>query len=294
VTDTPDDGTVDLEQASRLLNVPAPTIRSWERRYHLFAVGSRAEGERRYSPDAIRVLRLLRGYLTRGHGSVAAAIVAEAGATADPPQVRLVSALLLAAYHLQPNDIHFLLATATEALGLDRTIDEVLLPALREIGQQWAAGSFDVAQEHAASAAAQAWLAEVNRGAPAPARPQTIVLACGPRDLHTIALESLGVLLSRRGWDCLLLGARTPTASLGRTVRDVAPAGVVVVSHLLRARSAAIRSLRSVAVHRVPLFLAGSAFDSRSARSGVPGTYLGENVAEAADLITATLTPAAA
>lgn len=278
---------VSIEQASRLLEVPAATIRSWERRYRLPGVGSELSGERRYSPEAMRVLRLLRDYIAGGFGTVDAAAVVEAGP--NPAPERLVSALLQAAYHLQPPDIHHILDTSLEAFGLDRTVDEVLFPALREIGREWVTGSFDVAQEHVASEATQAWLARIRQEATPASQPQPIVLACGPRDQHTMGLEALGVLLSRRGWECLLLGARTPAESLSRTVQQLGPAAVVVVSHLIRARHAAATSVRSAAAHGTPVFVAGRAFRSRASRYGLPATHLGDGVSGAADLITMTL-----
>lgn len=273
-----------LEQASRLLGVPEALIRSWERRYHLTSI-TRGHDGASYSADAIRVLRRLRDYTATGHGTFEAASVA--GAPVGTSSDRLISALLAAVEQLQPGDISRVLDKAQQLFGLERTIDEVLMPALREIGQRWAEGAVSVAHEHSASQATHAWLASVGRRAGSPRGPQPIVLACGPRDEHTLALESLDVLLRDRGCSCLLLGARTPAEALALTIADVAPAAVVVVSHLNSARLSAVHALRSAHAHRVPLFLAGNAFRTSLSRAGVPGTYLGENIARAAELVSA-------
>ena len=42
----------------------------------------------------------------------------------------------------------------------------------------------------------------------------SVVLACGPRDLHTVGLEAFGLLLERRGRSVVMLGALTPLGSL--------------------------------------------------------------------------------
>lgn len=277
-----------VEQASRLLEVPAATIRSWERRYQLSSDQPTDEVERRYSPASIRVLRLLRDYIVRGHGTLDAAAVSAAGPKPQPE--RLVSAFLQACYHLQPADIHHILDTSARTLGVDLTVDQVIFPALREVGREWVAGNLDVAQEHVASEATLGWLRKAGQDAAAPTQPQPIVLACGPRDQHTIGLEALGLLLRRRGWDCLLLGARTPAEALSRTVEQLGPAAVVVVSHMPSARRATEAAVRAAQAHGVLVFLAGRSFRSSARRSEVPGTYLGESVTQAADLVTATLT----
>ena len=274
--------TLTLEQASQLLGVAEATIVCWERRYHLTSLNRGHDGAR-YSLNAIRVLRRLRDYIATGSGTFEAASVLSAPVGSSPD--RLVSALLAATRQLQPGDIPRVLDTAQRLLGLERTLDEVLWPALRAIGQDWAEGTVSIAQEHAASVATQAWLAAVGDRADARRRSQPIVLACGPRDQHTLALESLGALLRGRGWNCLLLGARTPAPALRQTITEVAPAAVVVVSHLDSTRRSAVEAVHSVHTQPVPLFVAGNAFRTTSDRAGVPATYLGESVAGAADLI---------
>lgn len=276
------------EQLSQLLDVPESAICSWERRYHLTSAVRQPDGSAGYSSDAIRVLRHVRDYTAAGHGT--AAIASMADALRPPSVAQLIAALLTAVEHRQPAAVGQALDAARQVLGLDRTVDDVLLPALRTIGERWADRMLDVAQEHAASEAVHAWLSSASCQVDVPVRPQPIVLACAPSEQHTLALESLGALLRRRGWNCLLLGARTPIESLSRTISDVGPAAVVVVAHLPRTRRSAARALRRVRAHQTPLFVAGNAFRSRNARLDVPGTYLGERIAGAADLISATLT----
>ena len=80
----------------------------------------------------------------------------------------LVEAFLQAARELAPGSIARTLDAARETLGLDRTVDEVLLPSMREIGEWWHAGQIDVSHEHLATNATQAWLAALRPTGPAP------------------------------------------------------------------------------------------------------------------------------
>jgi hypothetical protein len=107
-------------------------------------------------------------------------------------------------------------------------------------------------------------------------------------------LESMGVLLANRGYGCRVLGARTPVKSLSAAVQGTGAAGLLMVSHLSIGRRSAIEALRSVQHTGVQLFYAGNAFVSPQSRKAVPGTYLGEDLSAAADLITSSLARARA
>lgn len=277
-----------IQEASRLLQVPAPTIRSWERRYGV-PVPSRSDGgHRRYTPEQLQMLQRMRHEISRGRRAVEAAALVKAAQTESMNP--LVTAFLQAAQHFDPSGIEQTLDAARRELGLGCTIDEVLLPAMREIGSRWEAGRCDVAHEHLATGATQAWLTKIGRSSAITSRQdRPVLLSCGPRDYHTLALEAMAALLIEGGFDCRVLGARTPANSLARAVLETNPAAVIVVSHLSVARRSAVEALRSLAVpNAVPnavLFYAGNAFMSPQSRRGVPGTYLGDNLSNATNMI---------
>jgi methanogenic corrinoid protein MtbC1 len=127
--------------------------------------------------------------------------------------------------------------------------------------------------------------------APAPFRPLPLVLACGPKDLHTIGLEAFGVGLARRGWSIRTLGPLTPVPSLVTAVRAAEARGAVVTSQRSVTRRAAVEAIDAVdALPGVKAFYAGAGFGPVSARKDVPGTYLGDDVVEAAAVLEAQLT----
>lgn len=277
-----------IQAASRLLQVPAPTIRSWERRYGIPTVSRSAGGHRRFMPDELKVLRRMRDEVARGRRAADAAAIVRAAETASPRQP-LIDAFVDAAHRLDPRSIEALLDDSRKTVGLDDTIDDVLLPAMRQIGQWWESGRCDVAHEHLATEAVRGWLnRQLQQGLP-PEQPETIILCCGPRDFHTLGLESFGLLLSQRGWSCRVLGARTPVSSLPIAVQATGSAAVILVSHLAVGRRSAVDALRATEPIETLLFYAGNAFVSRQARVGVPGTYLGESFSQATSTVTAAI-----
>ncbi len=278
-----------IQQVSQLLSVPAPTIRSWERRYGVPLADRSSGGHRRYADAQIDQLRRMRDLIAQGRRPIEAAALVAAGNPTSPGS--LVEAFLDAAAGLAADRIARTLDVSRDALGLDRTVDEVLLPAVREIGERWHAGLMDVSHEHLASNTAQAWLSAVQPVTPL--RPHsTVVLTCGPNDHHTLALAALGAQLGQRRWDCRMLGARTPAQSLARAVTETDAMAVVLVCQVTAGRRAAVESLRSPELRHRQLFYAGGAFDSSRAREDVPGHYLGTNLTQATNLITATLAAA--
>lgn len=281
------DGEFSIQQASVLLDVPAPTIRSWERRYGLPAVDRSAGGHRRYTTDQLNMLRRIRDDIASGRSAgVAAARVKAAQSNPSDPRIE---AFLDAVHRLDPTAVSDLLDSFGQTLGLGRLLDEVLFPAMREVGRWWETGRCDIAHEHLATETSRAWLARATRAVPA-GRSQSIVLTCGPRDYHTLGLESIGAMLSQRGRPCRILGARTPAESLPIAVKGSDAVAVVLVSHLPSARRSAVESLRGIRLSNVHIFYAGNAFHSAQARRGVPGKYLGTSISRAADQIIADIT----
>src|SRR3954468_16867166 len=148
-----------IGQVSRLLGVPVPTLRSWEIRYGIGPTGRTRGGHRRYSQAQIQALRALSAAIGRG---LAPRSAAEAlGRTIGEPGDRagFVKRLLERAAAGEQAGVLDLLNESEERLGLEQTVDGVLVPALRELGSRWELGLVDVATEHLATAAARRWIA---------------------------------------------------------------------------------------------------------------------------------------
>ncbi len=280
-----------ISQVSDVLGIPIPTIRSWERRYG-FPSPDRTRGQhRRYTREEIELLRELRDEITHGNAAgEAVRIVTQRASGARVPRTAYLDELLGAAMRLDQTALRHVLDDATESLGVDAAIRDVALPAMHEIGTRWSAGTCDVAQEHIATNAVRSWLGRLAALAPPPIRRATIVLACGPKDLHAIGLEAFGVLLARAGWSVRVLGALTPASSVVHAVRTVDAQAAVITSQRGVTRRAAVETIAAIAaLPGVTAFYAGDAFAATGARREVPGVYLGADLVEAVQVVEATL-----
>jgi methylmalonyl-CoA mutase cobalamin-binding subunit len=282
-------GPLTIQQASRLLTVPVSTLRSWERRYDVPVTSRTGGGHRRYTAEAIDELRLMRDEIARGKRAAEAAISVRLLLQPTDRARRFVDAFLRAARAMDPAGVRTCLDEAVGELCLGAAVDEVMMPAMRRIGRWWEVGRCDVGHEHIATEAVRTWLGKLVAFAPRTAAHRPVLLACGPRDTHTLGLEALGALLAQHDRPCRLLGARTPTTTLAVCARQVDAVAVVVVSHVSVGRRVAADAVRTAAGLGVPTFYAGNAFLSADSRRRMPGTYLGESLRHAARVVDSAL-----
>jgi len=286
----PIEGSVAIAAVSEALGIPVPTIRSWERRYG-FPTPARTRGKhRRYTSAEVEQLRALRDAITQGFAARDAVAMVRRGRIVGPTKRSEVDGLIKTATDLDPSAARTVLDQATETLGPEVAATEIALPALQEVGSRWKVGLCDIATEHLMTDAVRAWIARLATLAPPPSRRWPIVLSCGPKELHSVGLEAFGMILTRRGWSVLRLGALTPVDTLVSSVTQIrAPAAVVVAQRSVN-RGSTIEAIEAIdRILGVRAFFAGGAFASPASRRGVPGEYLGTDLLAAADVIDSTV-----
>lgn len=276
-----EDALYSIGQASKLLDIPAPTIRSWERRYGVQPTGRTRAGHRRYSTADIAALQRMRDELDAGLKAQEAAAIARSLPSATP--ALLGQAVCAAAHRLDDTAISDVLDLARRLHGLSDTVDLVLLPAMQELGRQWSVGKCDVAHEHLATAAAQAWLTHAGSAEQPVGERHRVVLACAPAEQHTLALDALAALLADAGVRCLHLGARVPATSL-RTAVECSGAGAVVITcQLTRHHRSALAAAQALEGTGATVCYAGAAFAAPDSRRDMPGHYLGTSLKQASE-----------
>ncbi len=88
-----------------------------------------------------------------------------------------------------------------------------------------------------------------------------------------------------------VLGSQVPPDDMVGAVKASGATAAIIVSHMKSARRAAASTLRKLRTETsAELFFGGNAFITTSARKGVPGTYLGEDMPAAAELLVQTVT----
>jgi len=254
--DAPDatpDATLGLAVAAvaHRLGVPPATLRTWDRRYGLGPSGRSVGGHRRYtSVDLLRLdlaCRLIRHGLGPGDAARLALTTDIDADAADHlttgPTVDLLSVMPADVAASVKGLVHAAVALDSDAArravrswlshrGVINTWNNLLCPALREVGRRWELASAGIESEHLLSAVIDSELQSVVLGVTSTVNVRPVLLAAAPEDLHTLPLAALASALAERHISTRMLGAQTPADALAAAVTKVAPAAVVVWSQL--------------------------------------------------------------
>jgi MerR family transcriptional regulator, light-induced transcriptional regulator len=240
-------GALRIGEFARRVGVSPELLRAWERRYGLLRPIRTEGGFRLYTDDdAHRVERMKRA-LDEGLSAAEAATRAQVqersplGAL-DGARERLVAA----AHDYDESAAHAILDEALAGFSLESVLRELILPVLREIGNEWERGTLEVGQEHFFSNLVRERLLALARlwgrgGGP------LAILACAPGERHDISLIAFGLMLRSHGWRILFLGADTPLATLSEAVTATGPQLVVVAAVESARLEAVATGLRRVA-----------------------------------------------
>ena len=282
-----------ISDVSGLLGIPMPTLRSWDLRYGVPSSSERriAGSERRYSPADVRALTLMRDEISRGLRAGQAAESVRTLLTITGPGIDHVRALLDAALGADADAVRAELDAATSDLGPSGCLDDVLFPALRQVGLLWQTNRSDIAPEHWLTRLVCAWLRGLANQAPSPLRAGPVLLVAAPKEQHVIGLHAMHALLRHDGTSSFVLPNGAPPRVLAAALREHEPRAVVFVCHLPSGRASCIKHIAvargAQTVDRaVPaLFYSGNAYTSARSRRGMPGTYLGSRLGPALQII---------
>ncbi len=217
-----------IRQAAARSGVPATLLRAWERRYGIVRPQRTAAGYRLYDDAAIELLRAMRLLVDSGWSArEAAARVVAADATElssiglelgtapllDGPFAALVTQFVVAAAAMDGGAMNGALDRAFSTARFETVADEMLLPALRQVGRRWASGEMSVAAEHAASAAVMRRLGMAFEAAGDRPDGATILVGLPPGSRHEGAAMAFAVAARRAGLDAVYLGPDVPADS---------------------------------------------------------------------------------
>jgi MerR family transcriptional regulator, light-induced transcriptional regulator len=210
--------TLKTSEAAAVLNVSPNTLRAWERRFG-YPKPQRSPGKHRlYTHGEIAALR---DALQEGL-SISSAISRARESVAADTHV-LVGAL--AAFELERADAAMEGALALRSV--ERSVEEVLLPSLDEIGDRH---GFDSAPWVLAARWAGEWLLRAQRLSPPPDRRPAVLFGDATRDQYDVdalALRALELCVTRAGLRALTLPI-TGLAGLGEVLSAHAPQVVVI------------------------------------------------------------------
>ncbi len=304
-----------LSLVLRETGLKADVLRVWERRYGVPNPGRSAGGHRLYSRQDIDTVKWLQARMAEGMSIRRATdLWKELSTTGRDPLSEYTIVPLVARDH-QPDeglrldgirknwleaclvfDRHLADDTLNEALALfpvERICVEIFQQGLHEIGERWYQGAATVQQEHFVSAQVMRRVEALINATPDPTREQTIMLGCPPGELHTYPTLFLSLLLRRKGYKVVDLGADIPLDQMQTTIQAIKPDLVVMAAQQLTTAASILGVARLLEECEVAFAFGGSIFNRIPAlRNRIPAHFLGENLEDSLSLIDSLLTGA--
>lgn len=243
-----------MKVVARKTGLNPHVIRVWERRYGV-VTPARSHGNRRlYSDSEIARLRLLQDATRAGHsiGSIAklseedlrrllerdretdGAPLQVTGAGGGRLQATIqandrsrdhVGEALRAVRNLDTPGLERILSRAAAGLGQFGLLQEVMVPLIHRVGEEWRTGTLKVAHEHAASAVIRHLLVNFAHAYELPASAPRLIVTTPPGHLHELGAILVAVTASHQGWHSTYLGPSLPAEEIaGAAVQNRARA----------------------------------------------------------------------
>jgi DNA-binding transcriptional MerR regulator len=220
---------------ARRLGVAPATLRTWDRRYGLGPSTHEAGEHRRYCPEDLAKLMLMRRLISAGMAPSDAAEEAKKKKGALPLativrefEVReeVVAALNKALLAFDITFVEQSLRHELDEHGVIEAWHEIIVPTLISIGEAWEASGEGIEIEHAFTESLKKVFRERSAACDAPINGNPVVIAAIGEEQHSLPLHALEALLCEAGIKTHFLGARTPLSAVAATVTRLAPPAV--------------------------------------------------------------------
>jgi DNA-binding transcriptional MerR regulator len=286
-----------IRTLSALTGVSTGTLRAWERRYGLLRPLRTPSGHRLYTHGHVEEVRRVLALVERGtpvsrvrQRLEAEAASGDSGETVGPwlgYQDRMAAAVVVF-------DEQGLETVYDEALSLhpiERVTRNVILPLLQRLGERWEKLDGAIGEEHFFSTYLRSKLGARLQHHMRYATGPRLVAACAPGEQHEVGLLLFAIEARDAGFRPVLLGADTPLAEVGFSLRRSNSEGVVLSSSVDPAAGILDRDLAEL-VNSIPapVFVGGqTSVRHRRAIASAGAIPLGTDLEDGVRLIAATL-----
>jgi DNA-binding transcriptional MerR regulator len=206
--------------AAAILGVSPNTLRSWERRFGYPKPRRTQGGHRQYE---LAEVEALREAFAETHNISSAISLARERGEGPSTAARLQDAL----GRFDETKADRLMEESLALRSVERTVEELLLPAVEALApdEEAAGPEYQFAWRYSAG-----WLAAALRVAPPAQRSEGVLIfdAAAPFHVDGLHVQALELALRRAGLRTLVLPAGVDPARLGRALRALDPAAVVL------------------------------------------------------------------
>ncbi|HXG64252.1 MAG TPA: cobalamin-dependent protein [Blastocatellia bacterium] len=191
-------------------------------------------------------------------------------------QSEVTTELLARAYH--------------HGLSLATIGDEIIKPAMHEIGEMWRSGKIRVFEEHLATFATLQSLLELHRSyVKKDCTGQSALVGCAEGESHEVASTLVRYLLEAEGWRVIHLGPHTPLFSFADAVNrfqpDMVCISVTLIANLERAAYDFEHLSRAASRHGTKIVMGGAALTDPEVRARFQGAFYAASLGDLRELL---------
>jgi len=226
---------------ARQIGVAPATLRTWARRYGLGPSSHEAGEHRRYCASDLAKLILMRRLITAGMTPADAAqeaLLHQGEVKVEKILKNLVvrqdvvGAVINAAHALDRNFIELMIRKDIDKHGVIDSWQEVIVPVLVFIGNEWAETGEGIEVEHLLSETLTGLMRERSLRVKKPINGRPVLLASVGEELHCLALHALHAALAEENIECNFMGARTPIQAITSVISRSAPPAIFLWAQL--------------------------------------------------------------
>jgi MerR family transcriptional regulator, light-induced transcriptional regulator len=223
-----------INSVVNITGLSAFVIRAWEKRYNVVTPGRTDSNRRFYSEKDIEKLKLLKEAVDRGNsiGNIAhlsieslKEMLASFGnvkenntAIAGHDQAdRYLQKCIKAVEDFDYRNLENFLIRSSIELSHPLLIDEVVIPLLRTVGENWQKGTLRIAQEHLASAVIRTFLYNLRDSYKPTDHSSKILITTPVGQQHEFGALIASLVASAEGWEAVYLGPDLPTTEIAAT-----------------------------------------------------------------------------
>jgi len=226
---------------ARRIGVAPATLRTWDRRYGL-GPSEHVEGQhRRYCPQDLARLTMMRRLIIAGVSPSDAAEQAKSfkGVVKISKLVKefevredVVDALYKGLQSLDRTFVETSLAHEIDTYGIEGAWTDVIVPTLFLIGDEWENNQKGIEVEHLFSEILKNAFYSRTVALAKPLNPRPVLLAAVGEEVHSLPIYALAAALFERNIESYVLGARTPIEAISTMVTRCAPPAIFLWAQL--------------------------------------------------------------
>ncbi|MCI0712687.1 MAG: MerR family transcriptional regulator [Chloroflexi bacterium] len=303
-----DEPVFNIQAVAEQTDVPALTLRAWERRYDVPKPNRDSQGHRLYSERDIMVIKWLKRQVDSSMRIKQAVKLLHSqkpqhltSSLAPAPGIHvleealgnrydsLVDELFTAIKGFDYTRAQMILTHALSIYSIEDVCLGILIPTFALIDSAYQENEITLQIEHFGSNLIRARLLGILTTPATHSRSGRVVVGCAPHEWHEIGPLMFSLFLRRRGWEVIYLGQNVGFTGLRETITELRPdVFTLSITHMpnIRYLAEAAEITAESTNHRGIFTYAGQVFHKLPQMiDKFPGVYLGDDLVKAVETV---------